>query len=139
LLETTPGSGSPASTSTPELVATWMQGGGTWTTSPPLTIPAGARLVSTGPATGVGMFVLLRWASGGMRLFVVDPGGGWRELPNPPPSTSTVAFGGAGTGGAIDALVASGSLLRIWTTLPGAGHWTAGQVLQVDIQYGSSS
>jgi hypothetical protein len=119
-----------------DLVAAWMNDG-KWTTSPPL--PFGGndeQLASFGAASGSGLFVLLDNRSGAQRLYVVGPSATWQRLPSPPATTETVAFG-AGT--TIDALAVHNSVLRVWTLAAGSRAWTLGQVVDVAIQYGSSS
>ena len=60
----------------------------------------------------------------------------WRRLPPPPPGTTTVAFG---PGSAVDALAAGSTVLTVWHLAGDVGTWAKSQVVQVAIQYGSSS
>jgi hypothetical protein len=116
------------------LVVAGTAAAGEWRTSPPLRIRAGERVVSFGPAAGTGLFVLLQAPSGQEALAVSQGEQGWRQLPPPPSGTATVAFAGT----TVDALDAHGTALTVWAL--GRGHnWVKRQVIDVAIQYGSSS
>jgi hypothetical protein len=118
------------------LIAAWTANGSRWTTSSPLALGAGGQLASFGPSSGSGFFVLLRSGSRTGRLFVVGPATAWRQLASPPPTTATVSFG---PGGTVEALAVRLAVLSVWSLPPGSGAWTRSQVLDVPIQYGSSS
>ncbi len=111
--------------------------GSTWAVSAALPLQPGETLSSFGTAAGDGVFVLVSGAQGSERLEVLDgPGSSWQELPPPPPGTATVAFGPSTS---VQALVANQAVLTVWTLEAPSGPWTRGQVVDVPIQYGSSS
>jgi hypothetical protein len=118
------------------LIAAWSSSGEHWSTSPPLTLGPDQGIASFGPAEGPGIFVLLSSASGRKSLFISRPASGWEQLPSPPDDTETVAFG---TAQPITALAASATLLSVWSLRSSAGPWARAQVVNVPIQYGSSS
>jgi hypothetical protein len=119
------------------LLGAWTPGPGrAWTTSPPLPLTASQTLVSVGPDSGDGMFVLVSGASGRENLYVVHgPGQSWGALPAPPPGTATVAFQPDRT---TDALAVNDTLLTVSTAGPHSSGWTKSQTLNVDIPFGSS-
>ena len=88
------------------------------------------RAAGFGP--GGSVWVLL---GGGRAETISGPGSAWRALPALPAGTATLAPG-SGSGG-YDALAVSGSRLTVWR-LAGAA-WAKVQVINVPIQYGSSS
>jgi hypothetical protein len=102
-----------------------------WTTSPPLPLLPGERLLSAGAATGGYPFLLLQ-AVKEKTVLAVAGQGGWRQLPAPPPGTATVAFGGP----AVTALAATGDTLGVFE-LRGSS-WAKAQKLQVQVLLGSS-
>ena len=63
-------------------------------------------------------------------------GAEWRYLPAPPQATATVAYL---PGGTVDVLAVSKTVLTVWALAPGAARWVKGQVLDVPVQFGSSS
>ena len=120
------------------LVAAWTTRGGQWSVSRPLSLSAHEHLVSIGPASGGGLFVLLKTSPGSARLSVIDgPTALWRQLPAPPRDTATVAFD-PGSVATMDALVAHDTTMTTWSLAAGANTWAKGQVLHVEIKFGSS-
>ncbi|MGD0809260.1 MAG: hypothetical protein ABSA91_06080 [Acidimicrobiales bacterium] len=120
-----------------DLVAAWSTSRGRWSTSPSLPLGPYEQVASFGAADGSGLFVLLREASGADRLFVAEGStSGWRELPTPPRGTTTVAFG---AGAPAVALVAGATVATVWSLGPTSSTWAKSQVIDVPIQYGSSS
>lgn len=117
------------------LVVAWASMSGRWSKSLALRLGTGEQVASVGPATGTGLFVLLRAPSGQERLMVSEISAGWQQLPSPPTGTATVAFGEA----TADALVANGTVLTVWSLALGSGTWAKGQVIRIPVQYGSSS
>ena len=119
------------------LVAAWTAAGGnTWTTSPPLPLPPSGAVLSVGPDSASGLFVLMSAPSRADSLYVVHgPRQPWTELPSPPSGTATVAFQ---PGSVTDALAVDDTVLTVWTVGPGSTRWTKGQVINVPIQFGSS-
>lgn len=121
-----------------DLVAGWLGANGRWSTSAGFPLPAGQRVASFGPAGGDDVFVLLEGASGGPdHLVVAAPSSAaWAQLPDPPGGTATVAFV---AGAPVQAMVAQGSKLTVFALKATSRQWAATQVMNVDIQYGSSS
>ncbi len=119
------------------LLAAWAGIGTPWALSAGLPLPKGDRLVSYGATPGGGLFVLVAQPGGENELAVVAPTShAWRRLPPPPPGTTTVAFG---PGSTVDALAAGRTVLTVWDLASDVGTWAKSQVVQVAIQYGSSS
>jgi hypothetical protein len=120
------------------LVAAWSDDGGqSWTTSPALALAGGQQLVSYGLAGPSEIFVLTDHGSGAPGLNLADgPGSAWEHIAPPPAGTATIAPGTAGT---LDALVTDDTVLSVWTLAPKATRWVKGQVIDVPIQFGSSS
>jgi hypothetical protein len=120
------GTGSSAS-----VLAAWSSDGTHWTVSAPL--PAGSGQVrASGTGAGGAVWLLL---AGGRAETVSGPGVAWRSLPAPPRGTAALATGAAGT---FDALAVSSGKLTV-SQLSADGTWRTTQVLNVPIQYGSSS
>jgi hypothetical protein len=117
------------------LVAAWtgpsLTGESTgWATSAPL---AGAgRVLGSGTGADGAVWVLL---TGNRAAVISGPGGTWRMLTAPPPGTAVLA---ALPGGVFQALAVSGAKLTVYR-LTTAGGWSSTQVINVPIQYGSSS
>jgi hypothetical protein len=121
------------------LVAAWSTSSGGWTVSPVLSLAANERLVSIGPANGIGLFVLAATPAGANRLAVVNgPGAVWNQMPPPPPNTDTVAFG-AGVSSPVDALAAHDTTMTVWSLSSDSSNWIKGQVMPVKVEFGSSS
>jgi hypothetical protein len=117
------------------LVAAWSHRAGLWATSAPFRLGRGEQVASVGPADGNGLFALLQEPSGPKALMVAGRSTGWQELPSPPSSTATVAF----VGERVDALSPDGTVLTIWSLSPGADRWARRQLVDVPVQFGSSS
>jgi hypothetical protein len=115
------------------LIAAWTGAAGTnWTASTPL------RLHGTAPASasfGTGGTIAIITATGTGDLITGD-GSSWDALPALPAGTATLALQ---PGGAVDALAVRAAKLTVWQLQPGGAGWTAQQVINVPIQYGSSS
>lgn len=142
LVESSPGTASAllavARGATTDLVGAWWSGG-RWTLSLPLPLPAGDSVASLGPADGSGFFVLTQSSAPRDGLAVLQPSSGsWQVLPPPPAGTATVTVGASAP---VEAFVGSGTRLTVWSLDAAAGGsgWVPGQVLQVPIQYGSST
>ena len=119
------------------VVAAWTTGTGPWVVSPGLTLASNDGLVSFGPASGSGLFVLSSTQSGSRRLAVVDgPGATWRQMLPPPSSTATVAF--SPTSSTTEAFAVHDSTMTVWALGSGSNAWVKGQVVQVPIEFGSS-
>lgn len=114
------------------LLAAWTSDGVHWTVSAPLSAGAG-DVVASGTGTDAGAWVLL---AGGRAESISGPGAAWSALPTPPAGTAALA---AGPGGSLDALAVSGGTLLTVFQLTAAGDWSRTQVINVPIQYGSSS
>jgi hypothetical protein len=113
------------------LLAGWSNGT-QWTVSAPVAPGAGVSAAGFGPDGSV--WVLL---GDGRAETITGAGGSWQELPRVPAGTQVLAAGG--TGGGYDALAASGSRLTVWRLAPAGTVWAKVQVINVPIQYGSSS
>jgi hypothetical protein len=124
----TAGTGSGAS-----LLAAWSPDGGShWTLSPPLPLHgAGLTSASFGPG---GSAAVITTTNGGQ--VITSAGSSWLPLPPLPPRTATLA---PGLGGTADALAVRRGTLTVWQHVPGGPAWAKVQVLNVPIQYGSSS
>jgi hypothetical protein len=116
--------------STAELLAAWSGDGIHWTVSAPA--PAGGPVSASGTGSGGAVWLLL---ASGRAETVSGPGGAWRTLPTPPRGTAALA---PVSGGAFDALAVSGAKLTVFR-LGADGAWRQDQVLNVPVQYGSSS
>jgi hypothetical protein len=111
----------------PVLLAAWSNGT-RWTVSGPV---AADGVAASGFGPGGSVWALL---GNGRAEAIAGAGGSWRALPRLPAGTATLA---PGAGGGYDALAVSGSRLTVWQ-LSGTA-WTKVQVINVPIQYGSSS
>jgi hypothetical protein len=115
---------------TTSLFAAWTSGGTRWDTSPLL--PAGpGQVLADGTGPGGSVWVL---QPGGRAATVAGPGASWRQL-TVPRGTAALA---TGPGGTTDALAVAGATLSVYQLTP-AGAWRSAQVIQVPLQYGSSS
>jgi hypothetical protein len=137
-LSTAGGKGTTAGvTNQTSLVASWTGTSGTWSPSPPFRLGRGSRLVSFGGEPEGGVFALVAHPDGQMSLAeAAKPGSGWQTIPAPPGATATVAFL---PGGTVDALAVKRDILTVWALTPGATTWVKAQVLDVPVQFGSSS
>jgi hypothetical protein len=138
----TAGSGTKTASGTEtSLVAAWAgpNANSQWHTSAPLGLGPDGRLISFGAPseTGGGIFALTAGGSGHLELAVASSSRrGWESLPAPPSTTATVAFL---PGGTVDALAVRNVDLTVWALSPGSDAWVKGQVLDVPVQFGSSS
>jgi hypothetical protein len=109
---------------------------GSWTPSPAFPLEPAETLSSSGTLPGGGVFVELSDGSA-QRIEVLDaPGDPWVSLPAPPVTAAAVAFSGAGR---VDAFSVDGSTVTDYTLDRAQKHWVRSQVIEVPIQYGSSS
>jgi hypothetical protein len=117
----------------PDLLAAWSDAG-RWTVSAPIAAAAGNEqgVRASGFGPGGSVWVLL---GGGRAETVAGPGSSWGALPALPASVATLAPGPSA--GGYDALAVSGSRLTVWR-LAGTA-WAKAQVINVPIEYGSSS
>jgi len=120
------------------IVAAWTTNNSRWIVSPALTLGLHQHLVSFGPASGSGLFVISATLSGSRQLAVVDDSGAtWDQLPPPPSNTATVAFSSTSPS-MIDAFTVHNSTMTVWALDSGSRNWVKGQVVQVAIEFGSS-
>jgi hypothetical protein len=112
-----------------DLLAAWSDAG-RWTVSAPVGDEQGVSASGFGP--GGSVWVLL---GGGRAETVAGPGSSWGALPTLPAGAATLAPGPSA--GGYDALAVSGSKLTVWR-LAGTA-WAKVQVINVPIEYGSSS
>jgi hypothetical protein len=130
------------------LVSAWTTDGARqWTVSPVLPLGGASPVSASFGATGAIAVVL----SGDRGEILDGPHAAWQPLPSLPPARSiTLALptaadlgsgggGGSGGSGATDALAADGSTLTVWRLGAGPARWSKVQVIDVPIQYGSSS
>ncbi len=118
------------------LLASDLTSNGHWSRPASLTVAPDDTLVSSGFGVTGAAVVMLR-ARGIDSADVLDPGtNSWSELPGLPAHTATVAYE---TDGAIDALAVDGAMLTAYRLNAGTSSWQKFQVLDVPIQYGSSS
>jgi hypothetical protein len=120
------------------LVAAWNTDG-KWTVSSTLMLVGGDRLVSFGPASGPGFFILGSTSSGAMSLAAIDgPGDNWSHFLRPPRHTATVAFAPT-SGSVVDAFTAGVTTMTMWSLSSGSTSWVKSQVLHVGLKFGSST
>jgi hypothetical protein len=112
------------------LLAAWSNGT-QWTVSAPV---AGSGVSASGFGPGGNVWLLF---GDGRAETITGAGGSWQALPRVPTGTQVLA--GGGTGGGYDALAASGTRLTVWRLAPAGTVWAKIQVINVPIQYGSSS
>jgi hypothetical protein len=116
-----------------DLMVAWSDAG-RWTVSAPIAGAAGDEqsVSASGFGPGGSVWVLL---GGGRAETVAGPGSAWRALPALPAGVAALAPGPSA--GGYDALAVSGARLTVWR-LAGTA-WAKVQVINVPIQYGSSS
>jgi hypothetical protein len=115
------------------VMAAWSAGGtGHWQLSPGLRTQ-GRQVLSASFGSGGAAGLVL---SGGQGEVLAGPGAGWRQLPALPSGTQVLAMGADGQA---EALASRGSVLTVWKTGPASAGWMKDQVINVPIQYGSSS
>jgi hypothetical protein len=125
-----PGGTAALMTAGADLLAAWSGATG-WTVSAPVAADA---VVASGFGPAGSVWVLL---AGGRAEAIGAAGGSWRALPAVPAGTQALA---PGAGGGYDALAVSGARLTVWQLGPAAAaSWVRVQVINVPIQYGSSS
>jgi hypothetical protein len=128
-LASAPGGTAALMTAGTALIAAWSGATG-WTVSAPV---ATGALVAAGFGPAGSGWVLL---SGGRAEVISRTGGSWRALPALPAGTQALA---PGAGGGYDALAVAGARLTVWQLTPATGAWARVQVINVPIEYGSSS
>jgi len=118
---------------TASLLAAWSADNGShWALSPPLRLD-GATLSSASFGPGNTAAIVL---NGGHGQAVAGPGVPWQALPALPPGTAALA---AGPAGGFDALAVDRTKMTAWQLAPGSTAWAETQVIDVPIQFGSSS
>jgi hypothetical protein len=120
------------------VVAFWGNGSSAqWTGPTSFPVPPGwsIKATATGGGSGQGLAVLL--GSGDRRRVevVAGPGASWTTPPPVPRGASGVSIAGT----EIDAFVATGSHLAVWSWTEGAGGWRRTASITVPVPYGSSS
>jgi hypothetical protein len=114
------------------LLAAWSgPAAGQWTISPPLELHGALASASFGPTGSVAAIT-----SGGTAAMITEGARSWHRLPLLPKGTATLAFGAAGPA---DALAVHNSTLTVWQLATSGMAWTRAQVINVPIEYGSSS
>ena len=118
------------------LVGLHLGANGSWASSPALPLEAAETLSSSGTLPSGGVFVQLSDGSA-QRIEVLDaPGDPWVSLPAPPVMPAVIAFSRTGR---VDAFSVDGSTVTDYTLDRALKHWARSQVIDVPIQYGSSS
>jgi hypothetical protein len=123
------------------LVAGWLSGSGPAARlSASLAVPIGAKLLASGTTPGGGVFVLVQPPGGGAPELADVAGSGvgraaWDVLTPPPRGTLGAAF----SPGRIDAVTVHSSTLIDYAFDESTATWVRSQVIDVPIQYGSSS
>jgi hypothetical protein len=119
------------------MLGLWQPGGtGTWSISAALPLEQHASIVSTGFGPDGTIVVETSSPSGHLSAQMVTPGTGskWNFLPSLPAGTQDVSIG---AGGEVDAFSVATSQFTAWQL---AGLvWKKAQLIEVPIQYGSSS
>ncbi len=119
------------------LETAWAEPTGGWQLSGMLSLGNTGNVVSIGPATGEGQFVVYTVGTGKERLATIDgPGASWTRLPNLPDGTATVAFPESGR---VDVLSVADTVMTDWVLTAGASTWAKHQVANVQILFGSSN
>ena len=115
------------------VLAAWTSDGGAhWTLAPQLAL-GGAQVRSSGLGAGGAVWLML---SSGRAETISPPGGSWRALPALPPGTAALTLGSSGQ---FDALATHGTTLTDWRLDVHAAAWEIAQIINVPIQFGSSS
>ncbi|MGO9581858.1 MAG: hypothetical protein ACLP36_03535 [Acidimicrobiales bacterium] len=116
--------------------ARFLPGLSEWAVSGALVLPQSAQVLSSGTSSGGGVFVALSSGTAERVEAQAAFNGSWRQLPAVPVGTATVAFP---LPGRVDAFVSRGSMLTDYTLDASQDRWRRAQVIEVPIQYGSSS
>jgi hypothetical protein len=119
-----------------ELLGTRLSGRGGWSKPVALGLGRGEEMSSSAVSGDGGLAVLVSSPDGARAEVLRAGAGSWTELPRPPRETAALAFEG---GGAVDALAVDHSRLTVYRLGVKETGWQRSQVMQVPIQYGSSS
>jgi len=114
------------------LVAWSGPAAGQWTISPGLELNGAALMSASFGLAGTVAAI----TGGGTAAVITSSARSWQRLPALPRSTVTLALGAAGQP---DALAVHGSTLTVWQLATDGHAWTRAQVINVPIEYGSSS
>ncbi|MGB9112774.1 MAG: hypothetical protein WCF24_08625 [Acidimicrobiales bacterium] len=106
-----------------------------WETSPSMTLPSSASIISTG-ALGTSV-VYVVWRNNGVFAAISRANGRWQMLPKLPQDAETVAVP-PGSSAPIDALGGHRSTFFAWRLDPRTSHWQQTETINVPIIYGSS-
>ncbi len=115
------------------LLAAWLDlATDQWTISPALKLD-GSELASAsfGPDGSVAAIT-----ASGTAAVITSSASSWRRLPTLPAGTATLALSAVGP---TDAFAVHASTLTVWQLATGGQEWTRAQVINVPIEYGSSS
>lgn len=117
------------------LEAAWTSSGSTWIVSPVLDLGT-EQVASVGSDGKNGLFVLAARSDSEVIEILSGPGRAWSTLPDPPAGTQTLVFGATGT---VDALSVDRTTFTDSSLTDSSGSWTRAQVIDVPIEFGSSS
>ena len=119
-----------------KLLGARLTGDSDWTRPLALALGRTERLRATGISADGGLVVLMSGSAG--NAVDVLPAGArtWTELPRPPARTEAISFEPQG---GIDAFAVDRSQLTIYRLMATRSSWQRAQVIEVPIQYGSSS
>jgi hypothetical protein len=117
------------------LEAAWTSSGSTWIVSPVLDLGT-EQVTSVGADGKSGLFVLATRSVSEVIEVLSGPGRAWSTLPDPPAGTQTLVFGATGK---VDALSVDRTTFTDWSLPDSSGSWTRAQVIDVPIEFGSSS
>jgi len=114
-------------------LAAWTgDGGAHWTLAPPLSL-SDAQVRSSGLGAGGAVWLTL---SSGRAETISGSGWSWRALPALPVGTAGLTLGSSGQ---VDALATHSTKLTDWRLDVRATAWHVDQIINVPIQFGSSS
>ncbi|MGA2530750.1 MAG: hypothetical protein ABSG36_16535 [Acidimicrobiales bacterium] len=119
-----------------ELYGSSLRGRSSWSTPVEVAITGGGQLKASGISADGGLVVLVKAAKGPVAECLAGGARAWLQLPRPPAQVSAISYE---EGGRIDAFAVDHSRLTIYRLAETGSRWLRAQVMQVPIQYGSSS
>jgi hypothetical protein len=113
-----------------------------WSQSPPLVLSTRTSVLATAVGEDGALAVLLGSPRSGTGVFMIDAGGLWARLPQPPAGTTAIALpSGLATvvGDAVDAFTVHGGSLGVFALTASNTRWVRIQSSHIALAYGSSS